>query len=128
LLYAYSSLTFRYHLYARECFVAPLVLAATLVILDADQCARRRPLWASALYVAAMACKMTAALWCGLVVGYLALARRRWRQAVDLSGAVAIGVALLMTLFYGIYGDDFLFQVFVFHWFKGRNSPVHLAL
>src|SRR5271170_4833628 len=34
ILYATSSIVFRYHVYERECFVTPLALAAALLVLD----------------------------------------------------------------------------------------------
>jgi len=123
ILYATSSLVFRYHVYERECFVAPLVLAAAILALDDNEASRyRRIAWMAIALIAACLIKLTAFIPVAVIIAFIALMRRRWRDAILL--ALTVGVAMIFaTIFcYAMYGREFLFQTFIFHFMKGRSD------
>ena len=85
ILYATSSLVFRYHVYERECFIAPLVL------IRGDPRARstsRVAGWhwriAGLALALAAACliKLTSLVEVAVIVIFIATVRRRWRDAI----------------------------------------------
>lgn len=120
ILYASSSLVFRYHVYERECFVAPLILAASLVATEEAMRWERRAAAASlALAVAAMI-KLTAIASGAAMVVFLAVFLRRWREAIVTALASAAVLLGFIALCFSLYGSEFIFQVFLFHLMKGR--------
>lgn len=127
LLYACSSLVFRYHVFERECFAGALILGAVLIELREHRSPHVSALQA-ALVIAACAVKLTAIIPSAIVLGYSALIRKRWRGAIAEAAGVAAGIGLLTVLFYEFYGFDFIFQAFLFHFMKGRDAAAHLAL
>ena len=78
ILYATSSLVFRYHVYERECFIAPLVLIAAILALDE----RRWIAWMASGPTAACLIKLTSFIEVGVIVAFVAAGRRRWRDAI----------------------------------------------
>jgi Dolichyl-phosphate-mannose-protein mannosyltransferase len=118
ILYATSSLVFRYHVYERECFVAPLVLATAMLALDeADTTA-----WMVLALTAACLIKLTAFIEVGVIVAFVALVRWRWRAAITLAIEISLAMILATGFCYWMYGRDFLFQTFIFHFMKGRTD------
>jgi len=120
LLFGFSALLFRYHVYERECFVAPLVLLAAII---ADRDHAKGPRYAAliaALFILACAVKLTAAIAIVVVVAHLATDGRRMRDAIIVGAGAALGVVALSALLYGLYGFEFFFQTFLFHFMKGR--------
>jgi hypothetical protein len=125
ILYATSSLVFRYHVYERECFVAPLVLVATMLALDDDASGRssqRRIGWLALALIAACLIKLTALIPVAVTVAFIWLVKRRWRDAITLAIAVAGAMILATMLCYAVYGHEFFFQTFIFHFMKGRSD------
>ncbi len=122
ILYATSSLVFRYHVYERECFVAPLTVAAVIVALGegGERWSPRAGRQALALLVA-LGIKLTAAIPSAVLFGF-AVARRRWREAAVLALEVGAGLAVLTAFCYWLYGYDFFFQTFLFHFLKGHDT------
>ncbi len=121
ILYASSSLVFRYHVYERECFLAPLTVAATLVALgEGERSSARAGRQALALLVA-LGIKLTAAIPSAVLFGF-AVVRRRWREAALLALELGAGLAAVTALCYWLYGYDFLFQTFLFHFLKGHDT------
>lgn len=123
ILYATSSLVFRYHVYERECFVAPLMLAAAILALDDDDRGGswyQRSAGMAAALTGACLIKLTAGISVAVIVGFLALVRRRWRDAMLLTAAIGIAMIVATAFCYSLYGREFLFQTFIFHFMKGR--------
>ena len=123
ILYAYSSLVFRYHVYERESFVAPLLLLGAIVTLDDTMPAMRQ-----------------AAILAGILL-------RRLRDQADCRDPVSrdahfhrrrlppnrgrsrlgrnlymLALAAFSAILYRLYGNEFIFQTFVFHFLKGRDT------
>src|SRR5208337_2267810 len=62
ILYAYSSLVFRYHVYERESFVAPLLILGAIVTLDDTMPAMRQATLIAGIFFLACAIKLTSAI------------------------------------------------------------------
>src|ERR1017187_16978 len=62
ILYAYSSLVFRYHVYERESFIAPLIILGAIVALDDTTAAISQAVILAAIFFAACAIKLTAVI------------------------------------------------------------------
>ncbi len=118
ILYATSSLVFRYHVYERECFIAPLVVAAALLALDEEPGIA----WIAIALTAACLIKLTSFIEVGVIVAFTGMVQRRWRDAITV--AIAVGVAMIIAtrICYLMYGREFLFQTFIFHFMKGRTD------
>lgn len=127
ILYATSSLVFRYHVYERECFVAPLMLAAAIVALDDAAPWHRRAGWQVLAILIACFIKLTALIPAAVLFAYAALLARRWREAIAYAIAVAAGLAAFSALCYWRYGPEFVFQTFLFHMLKGRIAFADVA-
>ncbi len=119
LLFACSSLVFRYHLWTREFFVTALVLGAALIILRDTMATRRQVLAVGALLWAACAIKLTAAVSVAGLLAFMAIAQRRAWRAVAVALMIGLGLGLLAAFCYWRYGFDFLYQEFIFHFLKG---------
>ncbi len=119
ILYATSALVFRYHVYERECFVAPLVLAAAILALEEREPWYRRVGWQAAAMVAASLIKLTALVPAAVIFVFIAATRRRLREAIAFALAVAAGLAAFTLFCYWLYGPEFLFQTFLFQLLKG---------
>lgn len=119
LLFACSSLVFRYHLWAREFFVSALVLSAALVILS-DRLSVRAQVWLfAALSVAAAAIKLTAAVSVAALLLFVAFGQRRKAHAATMAIATAAGMSIFAAWCYSNFGFEFVFQAFLFHFLKG---------
>ncbi len=121
ILYATSSLVFRYHVYERECFLAPLTVAAAIVALGRDERWGRRAGHQALALIAALGIKLTAAIPSAVLFGF-AVVRKRWREAAVLALEVGAGLAAMTALCYWLYGYDFIFQTFLFHFLKGHDT------
>ena len=121
ILYGYSSLVFRYHAYERESFIAPLMLLAAIVTLDDMMPALRQAAVLAIIFFVACAIKLTAVIPLAVMLAFIAIAYRRIAAAV-LSGVIfALALAAFSGLLYWHYGNEFVFQTFVFHFMKGRD-------
>jgi hypothetical protein len=118
ILYASSSLVFRYHVYERECFVAPLVLVAAILALDEDT----PVVWIGAALTTACLIKLTSLVEVAVLIAFIAMARRRWREAISAAIGVVVAMILATGFCYLLYGREFLFQTFIFHFMKGRTD------
>jgi len=127
-LYAFDSLVFRYHFYERECFVAPLVLCGALAALDDQVAALRQALIVAAIFFAACAIKLTAVIPLVVVLGFIAIARRRVVAAIASGMLFATLLAIFTALLYWRYGFAAIYQVYIFHFLKGRDTSVNVAL
>ncbi len=127
ILYGFASLVFRYHVYERECFVAPLVAAAIIFALD-DEATLRGAVVVAGLLAFASAIKLTALVPAVVVVGYIALFQRRLLRAIGIAAGIGIALAALSAFCYWRYGFDFVFQTFFFHFMKGRDTNAVIAL
>jgi len=134
ILYATSSLVFRYHVYERECFVAPLLLAAAILALDGEESrgSYRRIAWSALALIAwsalalIVACliKLTAFIAVAVIVAFVAFVQKRWRDAIVLVIGIASTMILATGFCYAMYGREFLFQTFIFHFMKGRSDLI----
>src|SRR3954465_7026538 len=122
LLFACSSLVFRYHVWAREFFVSALVLAAAVTALNGAMRASRQVPAMAALLTAACGIKLTAIVSAAGVIGFIAVRQRRPARALALALAIGGGVLALGAFCYWRYGVEFLFQAFLFHFLKGRDA------
>jgi hypothetical protein len=127
ILYGYSSIVFRYHVYERESFIAPLIILGALVALDDTTGAIGQAAILAAIFFAACAIKLTAVIPFAVMLAFVAVAHRRIAGAV-VSGAIfALAIAAFSALLYRLYGDEFIFQTFVFHFMKGRDTGLSIA-
>jgi hypothetical protein len=127
LLFAFSALGFRYHVYERECFVAPLVLLAALTASRDDLKGLPLAVRLAALFTVACAIKLTAAVALLAILAHLAIARRRLGDALLTAAGLAIALGAFSALLYALYGFEFFFQTFLFHLLKGRLDPWSVA-
>ena len=128
ILYAYSSLVFRYHVYERECFVAPLILLGTIVTLDDAMPAMRQAAILAAIFFVACATKLTAVIPFPVMLIFIAVAYRRVASAALSAAIFALALAAFSAILYRLYGSEFIFQTFVFHFLKGRDLGLNTAL
>ena len=122
ILYASSSLVFRYHVYERECFVAPLLLIATLLALE-ETVSYRRLSWIALALSTACLIKLTAFVAVAPIVAFVALIQKRRRDAILLVIAIVSAIVIAALICYAAYGREFVFQTLIFHFMKGRNFP-----
>jgi Dolichyl-phosphate-mannose-protein mannosyltransferase len=128
ILYAYSSIVFRYHVYERESFVAPLLILGAIVTLDETMPAMRQAVWLALIFVVACAIKLTAVILFPVMLVFIAVAYRRISGAL-LSGIMfALALAAFSAILYRLYSTEFIFQTFVFHFLKGRDLGLDTAL
>ena len=128
ILYGYSSLVFRYHAYERESFIAPLLLLAAIITLDEHLPAFRQAIFLALIFFAACAIKLTAVISLAVMLVFIAITYRRILSAA-ISGIIF--VALLggfSAILFWLYGNEFVFQTFVFHFLKGRDTAPSVAL
>ncbi|MGO9455329.1 MAG: hypothetical protein ACLQDV_30405 [Candidatus Binataceae bacterium] len=129
ILYGFASLVFRYHVYERECFVAPLVVAAAIFTLDDDSAEiSRRAGSIAALLFLACAIKLTAVIPAAVIIGYIAIFQRAILKAIAIAVCIAVLIAALSAFCYWRYGFAFVFETFFFHFMKGRDTAGAIAL
>ena len=130
ILYGFASLVFRYHVYERECFMAPLVVGATILVIDesASLLTGRGAMAIAGLLALASAIKLTAVVSVIVLLGYLGVVRRQMGSAIAIGAAVVTAIALLSAFCYWRYGFEFVFQTFVFHFMKGRDARAAIVL
>ena len=128
ILYAYSSLVFRYHAYERESFVAPLLILGAIVTLDDTMPAMRQAAILAGIFFVACAIKLTAVIPFPLMLIFIAVAYRRVASAIASGVIFAIAMAAFSAILYRLYGDEFIVQTFVFHFLKGGDLDRSTAL
>jgi hypothetical protein len=128
ILYAYSSLVFRYHAYERESFVAPLLILGAIVTLDDTMPAMRQAAILAGIFFVACAIKLTAVIPFPLMLIFIAVAYRRVASAIASGVIFAIAMAAFSAILYRLYGDEFIIQTFVFHFLKGGDLDRSTAL
>jgi Dolichyl-phosphate-mannose-protein mannosyltransferase len=127
ILYAYSSLVFRYHVYERESFVAPLLVLGAIVTLDDTMPAMRQAAILAGIFFLACAIKLTSVIPFPVMLIFIAVAYRRITAAV-VSGAIfTVALAAFSAFLYRLYGSEFIFQTFVFHFMKGHDTAGDIA-
>src|SRR5208282_4235752 len=80
-----------------------------------------------ALFVIACAIKLTAIVPAAAILCFLAFGRRRWRDAILAAAGIAAGLAAFSAILYRLYGFEFVFQTFIFHFMKGRLAWLEVA-
>jgi hypothetical protein len=128
ILYAYSSLVFRYHAYERESFVAPLILLGAIVTLDETMPAMRQAAILAAIFFVACAIKLTAVIPFPVMLIFIAVAYRRIMSAIVSAAIFAFALAAFGAILYCLYGNEFIIQTFVFHFLKGTDTTGTIAL
>lgn len=118
LVFSWSSLVFRYHVFERELFLLVPVLLGTDLALRA----RRSILVLAALMAIAIACKQTAWSAVAALAAYLWLKRERQAALVFVGATVATIGALSASLLLWA-GDRFFAQVILFGW-RHAVTPV----
>jgi len=128
ILYAHSSLVFRYHAYERESFIAPLLVLGAIVTLDESMPALRQAAILAAIFFLACAIKLTAVIAFPVMLIFIAVAYRRIAGAL-ISGVIfALALGGFIAILYRLYGIEFIIQTFVFHFLKGRDLSSGTAL
>jgi hypothetical protein len=122
ILYAYSSLVFRYHAYERESFVAPLLILGAIVTLDDATPAMRQAAILAGIFFVACAIKLTAVIPFPVMLIFIAIAYRRVASVIVSGVIFALALAAFSAFLYRLYGAEFLFQTFVFHFLKGQDA------
>ena len=122
LLFACSSLVFRYHVWAREFFVTMLVLGAAIVAEDDRSSSWRAVVSMAALLAAACAIKLTAGVAAAGLIAFIALGQRRPWRAITVAAIVGAALGIFIGFCYWLYGFDFIFQALMFHFLKGRST------
>ena len=128
ILYAYGSLVFRYHVYERESFVAPLLIprrACRARRHDAADTPGSRFL--AGIFFLACAIKLTAVIAFPVMLVFIAVAYRRIASAVASGVIFTLALAAFSAILYRLYGNEFIFQTFVFHFLKGRDTAGDIA-
>jgi hypothetical protein len=128
ILYAWSSLAFRYHAYERECFVAPLLVLAAIVTLDDTMPALRQAVILAAIFFFACAIKLTAVIAFPVLLLFILIAYRRIAAAIASGVIFTLALAAFTALLYWLYGNEFIFQTFIFHFMKGRDTALDIAM
>jgi hypothetical protein len=127
ILYAYGSLVFRYHVYERESFVAPLLILGALVTLDDAMAPIRQAAILAGIFFFACAIKLTAVIAFPVMLVFLAVAYRRIAGAFASGVIFTLALAAFSAILYRLYGGEFIFQTFVFHFLKGRDTAGDIA-
>ncbi|HKN13554.1 MAG TPA: glycosyltransferase family 39 protein [Candidatus Binatus sp.] len=127
ILYAYSSLVFRYHAYERESFVAPLLILGAIVTLDDAMPEMRQAVFVALIFFVACAIKLTAVIPLPVMLLFIAVAYRRIAGAVVSGIIFALALSAFSAILYRLYGYEFIFQTFVFHFLKGRDTAGSIA-
>ena len=128
ILYAYNSLVFRYHVYERESFIAPLIILGAIVALDDTMPAINQAAILAMVFFVACAIKLTAVIPFAVMLAFIAVAYRRIAGAI-VSGAIfALAIAAFSVILCRLYGNEFIFQTFVFHFLKGRDTADGIAV
>jgi hypothetical protein len=128
ILYAYSSLVFRYHAWERECFVAPLLVYGAIVTLDDAMPAMRQAVLLGAIFFFACAIKLTAVIPFPVMLLFIVIAYRRLAAPIASSVIFALALATFTAFLYWLYGSEFIFQTFIFHFMKGRDTALDIAM
>ncbi len=128
ILYAWSSLVFRYHAYERESFIAPLLVLGAIVTLDESIPALRQALILAVIFFVACAIKLTAVIAFPVMLAFIAVAYRRILGALLSAAIFAIALGAFTAILYRLYGNEFIIQTFVFHFLKGRDLSGGTAL
>ncbi|HYL60900.1 MAG TPA: hypothetical protein VEU51_18690 [Candidatus Acidoferrales bacterium] len=128
ILYAWSSLAFRYHAYERECFVAPLIVLGAIVALDESFAPLTQAAMLALIFFIACSIKLTAVIPFGVTLVFVAIAYRRIGAALASGTLFAIAMGQLTLQLYLLYGHEFIFQTFIFHFVKGRDTAGDIAL
>jgi len=127
ILYACSSLVFRYHAYERESFVAPLLVLGAIVTLDDTIPPMRQAAILAAIFFVACAIKLTAVIAFPVMLAFAALAYRRILSVIVSGAILTLALAAFSAILYRLYGTEFIFQTFVFHFMKGRDTVGGIA-
>ena len=128
ILYAWSSLIFRYHAYERESFIAPLLILAAIVTLDESMPALRQAAILAAIFFLACAIKLTAVIAFPVMLIFIAVAYRRILGSLISSVIFTLALIGFAAILYRFYGIEFIIQTFVFHFLKGRDLSSGTAL
>jgi hypothetical protein len=128
ILYAYSSLVFRYHAYERESFIAPLLILGAIVTLDESMPALRQAVFVALIFFVACAIKLTAVIAFPVMLIFIAVAYRRIAGALTSGVIFALSLSGFAAILYQFYGIEFIIQTFVFHFLKGRDTSGNIAL
>ena len=128
ILFAWSSLGFRYHVFERESIAALALSAAFWLALREAPRRRGDPIGIGLCLGFAAAVKLTSLIPACAVLGHVAWARRDAQGALRAAGVAALGLALLVLACAALYGREFWLQVLLFHLGKGQHAAVAAPL
>ncbi|HVN29157.1 MAG TPA: hypothetical protein VMT64_11750, partial [Candidatus Binataceae bacterium] len=98
----------------------PLLLLAAILALDDERGEFQRIGGQTAALTAACLIKLTAGVAVAAIILFTAMVRRRMREAVLVAVGVGLAIIIATGFCYILYGREFLFQAFIFHFMKGR--------
>ena len=82
----------------------------------------------AAIFFVACAIKLTAVIAFPVMLMFIAVAYRRIAGAIVSAAIFALALAAFGAILYRLYGNEFIFQTFVFHFLKGRDLGLDIAL
>ena len=117
IIFAFSSLLFRYHVFEREIYLLLPILAANWLALDL--CGTRKGSKSLSVCIGillwmAIMCKLTAVAHITAVLSFVAIRSKRKYEVVMIGFTVVMLSSVTFTSLYGIYGEPLLVQVFLF--------------
>ncbi len=123
MVFSVSSLTFRYHLWEREVFSQLVHMLALFLLVRADSRPRRVG-WLSLLMLVSALIKLTnLVFWLALGLYFIAM-DRDWRAALRLWVPAGVGIGVIFAATSILAWPEFVQQVFLLHWLKGRTAGV----
>ncbi len=119
-LYGCSALIFKYHLYEREVFATTFIVTG-LYCWFFMRGSSARAVITALLFCAASLVKLTC------IVPFAALLlwacrHRQYRLCCSMLATCALSLAACSCALYALYGREFIFQVYIFHFMKGCRS------
>ena len=121
LLFGACSLTFRFHLFEREVFLCLVLLATAFVVLGERELSRPWPVLVGLALGLGLTIKLTFVVYAAVLTAFVFWELKDRRSAVVMASACLGFCAAATALCWWAYGSDFLFQVYMLHFFKGRN-------
>src|SRR5208337_4778499 len=107
--------------------VAPLLILGAIVTLDDAMPEMRQAVFVALIFFVACAIKLTAVIPLPVMLLFIAVAYRRIAGAVVSGIIFALALSAFSAILYRLYGYEFIFQTFVFHFLKGRDTAGSLA-
>jgi hypothetical protein len=122
LIFAFSSLLFRYHILEREIFTLLLTCLMFLLIEKWENLDTKKIFILTSLFILGLLVKLTMVLSFATVMLYLIFFGKEYRNAFKLFVFGSVSVILVFISLYTIFGYKFLLDTLFFHLIKGKLS------